>query len=121
MLRFLLDANVSPEIALLFRELGYGAKSIQEECLGRLSDEEIIALAKREKRIIMTFDHDFAETWYFKERGKIGVLYLRTHFQTTEYVKGLLRSFIRSKILEKENLGKALVVLSEGGHRIVRY
>lgn len=118
--KFLLDANISPETAEVFRKLGYNTKSIQEDALGKLSDEEVIKLARQEKRIIVTFDHDFAYAWYFVERGKVGVIFLRTRFQTTEYVERIISHFLQAKTIEKERLEKALVVLSEVGHRIVR-
>lgn len=121
MFKFLLDANISPELAVLFRKLGYETKSVLEEGWGKLSDREIIELAKRENRIIVTFDRDFAETWYFKEKGKIGILFLRTRLQTLEHVSRVISSFIRLKTLEKEKLEVSLVVLSEAGHRIARY
>lgn len=121
MLKFLLDANLSPETAEAIRELGYNTRSIQEEGLGELSDEEIVELAKREKRIIITFDQDLADAWYFREHGKVGVILLRTHLQTVEHLESVLTPFIEAKVIEKEKLKKSLTVLSEAGHRIVRY
>ena len=42
-------------------EQGYDIKHIIEEGLASILDEEVLALALREERIIVTFDSDFGE------------------------------------------------------------
>lgn len=49
-------------------------------------------------------DRDIAEAWYFKERGKVGVLFLRTRLQTVEHVNTVLAPFIEAKILSRKSL-----------------
>ena len=46
MRKLLLDANISPETAQFLRTLKYSVKSIQEEGLGKLPDEEIVAITQ---------------------------------------------------------------------------
>ncbi len=117
--KFLLDANLSPLTAHYLRENTIQAKSILEENLGQLTDEEIVARAKRGKRIVITFDRDFAELWYFKEWGKIGIILLKTRHQRPAYINPILGTFLSSKVIEKQKLTKSLIVLSESGYRVV--
>lgn len=118
--RVLLDANLSPETAKFLRTLDISANSIQEQGLGRLSDEEIIAIGKKESRMIITFDYDFAELWYFKEWGTVGIIHLRTKLQTVEHVNPVLGNFLSNGIIEKESLQQSLIVLDESEYRVVR-
>lgn len=68
--RFLLDANLSPETADFLRSLVFDVKSLIEEGLGDLDDEEVIKITRRENRILVTFDLDFAEVHYFSSTRK---------------------------------------------------
>lgn len=64
MIKFLLDANLSPITSNYLIKLGHNSKSITEEKLGYLKDTEIVKVAKKEKRIIITFDLDFGEIYH---------------------------------------------------------
>ena len=48
MIKFLLDANLSPISSRFLNQRGYHSKSITEEGLGYLEDIEIIKLAKKD-------------------------------------------------------------------------
>lgn len=53
-MKFLADENLPRTIVLFLRSKNHHVKDIKEEQLQGLDDNEIIALAKREKRIILT-------------------------------------------------------------------
>ena len=117
-LKFLLDANFSPITAVFLRNLGFDATSILEQKLHYLSDEEVVKKAKKEGRVIITFDQDFADMWYFREKGKIGIIRVRTKNQTPEHVNEILKKFLESSKL-KADFGKQLVVIKETEIRIL--
>src|SRR3989344_2542575 len=103
MLKLLLDANLSPMTADFLRKLKLNVESLIEEGLYSLEDSEVVKFAKREKRVIVTFDYDFAEIWYFKKKGKIGVIHLRLKDQTVENVNVVLKDFfVKSKLENKK-------------------
>jgi predicted nuclease of predicted toxin-antitoxin system len=63
-LRLLLDAHISgPRIAAALRELGHDVRAADEEReLDGWADEELLALAAAEERVMVTFDvKDFPE------------------------------------------------------------
>ncbi len=120
MIKFLLDANLSPETAEFLRSLDYDIKSILEENLGKISDEQVIEVAKKEKRVIITHDLDFGETYHFREEGKIGILVLRLKNQTIEATNKILEEFLKKKILKKQSLEKSLIILTEINYRIYK-
>ena len=113
-----MDANLSPLTAEFLRNLNFDAVSILEQKLHYLSDEEVVKKAKREARIIITFDRDFADLWYFREKGKIGIIHVRTKNQTPENVNEILRRFIENP-KPSINLNNKLTVVKETGFRIV--
>jgi predicted nuclease of predicted toxin-antitoxin system len=116
---FLLDANLSPETATYLSEtLGVDAVRLTGE-QARFTDEQVVALAKRESRVIVTFDLDFGEIYHLRERGEIGVIILRLEDQTVESVNRVLaRFFARSR--GSDELARTLVVLERDRMRIVR-
>jgi len=120
MIKFLLDANLSPESAELLRNLSYDTKSLLEENLGQISDEEVVKLARKEKRIIITHDLDFGEIYHFKEEGKFGILVLRLKNQTVESVNKVLDKFLKKQIIQKQRLTKSLIILTETSYRIYK-
>ena len=116
--KFLLDANLSPITAEFLRNLNFDAASILEQKLHYLSDEKVVRKAKREGRIIITFDQDFADLWYFREKGRLGIMRIRTKNQTPEHVNEILKKFFESP-KSKVDFSKHLVVIKETGVRIM--
>ena len=117
-LSFLADENISPESAEYLETLGYPCHSLCREGPRRLSDREIIALAKREGHVILTHDLDFGQIYYFVEEGQVGILVLRLRHQTVEVVNDVLQRFLRSEALAEQQLRRSLVILSETTYRV---
>ena len=118
MIPFLADENISPETADFLEGLGYPCHSLRRNGPRRLSDPEIITLAKQEERIILTHDLDFGEIYYLVEKGAIGILVLRLRHQTVEWVNDALQRFLTSGALGEEGLRRSLVVVSENWYRV---
>jgi len=57
--RFLIDQNRSPRLAVLLREYGHDAIHTLEVGLERAKDEELLLLAATENRVIVSGDTDF--------------------------------------------------------------
>jgi predicted nuclease of predicted toxin-antitoxin system len=60
-IKFLADMGISLRTVSWLREQGYDVVHLRDEGLQTLPDEEIIAKAKREERIILTVDLDFPQ------------------------------------------------------------
>ncbi|HHW19262.1 MAG TPA: DUF5615 family PIN-like protein [Firmicutes bacterium] len=58
-MRFLVDNALSPWIAGELRQFGHDVVHVREIGMASASDAEILALAVREKRIVLTADTDF--------------------------------------------------------------
>jgi predicted nuclease of predicted toxin-antitoxin system len=78
--RFLLDAHVSgPRIGRRLREAGHDVSALdQEQALEGLDDEEVLALASHEERILVTHNiRDFPEIlreWGAAQRTHAGAI-----------------------------------------------
>jgi len=59
-MKFLANENFPAPSVFLLRTNGIDIKSVQEDAPG-ITDAEVIALAQRDDRIILTFDKDYGE------------------------------------------------------------
>ena len=59
---FLTDENIPPKIIEFLRSSskGYDVADVRERNLSRISDAELIEIAKKEERILLTFDKHFS-------------------------------------------------------------
>ncbi|MDA2922267.1 DUF5615 family PIN-like protein [Patescibacteria group bacterium AH-259-L07] len=120
MLKFLLNANISHETADFLNSLGYDAKTVAQFNLRRADDSAIVTKAIKEKRIIITFDLDFGEIFYFLAKKNLGVIILKLRDQTVESVNKTLRWLLETKILEKKKFKNALIIVEERRIRVRR-
>jgi len=120
MLRFLLNANISHETAKFLESLGYEARTVAQFGLEEAEDSKIVERAIKEKMILITFDLDFGEIFYFSTKEKIWIIILKLKDQTVESVNKTLARLLQSKILEKEEFQNTLMIVEEGRVKIRR-
>lgn len=120
MTKYLLDANLSPLTRqFLERQFDLDVIDLASEGLSSLPDEDVVALAKRSDRVIITFDLDFGEMYYLREPGTFGVIILRLVNQTVEAVNGVLGNFF-SQLADQIYIDFSLIVIDEDRVRIAR-
>lgn len=79
-MRFLLDAHVSgPRIGRRLRDAGHDVRALdQEQALEGLDDEEVLALAAQEQRILVTHNirdfPDILREWATAQRAHTGAI-----------------------------------------------
>lgn len=64
-MKWLADENVPATSVRLLREAGWDVAHVREHHAG-ISDAEVLALAVRESRALLTFDRDFGELVFHK-------------------------------------------------------
>src|SRR3989442_5815740 len=74
--RFLLDQNVDPAVADMLRKSGWSAQHVGEVGLLGQPDENILARAQRDDRILLTHDPDFLDDRAFPPHRNPGVIVL---------------------------------------------
>ena len=74
--RFLVDEALGQEVANYLEEKGYNAMFVDKAGLTGHSDEDVFAYAWRERRVLLTHDHDFLDDTRFPEHRNPGVIVL---------------------------------------------
>jgi predicted nuclease of predicted toxin-antitoxin system len=75
--RFLLDQSTDARLGVYLRRLGHDATRIGAEYPAGLADLAVLAIAERERRILITDDRDFGELVVRLEPPHAGIIYLR--------------------------------------------
>ena len=74
--RFLVDENIDPSLVEVLSKLGWNAKWVWDYGLTGQPDENVIAVAWNEKRILLTCDQDFLNDSQFPEHRNPGLVVL---------------------------------------------
>jgi predicted nuclease of predicted toxin-antitoxin system len=76
-LRFLVDESADARLATYLRSLGFDAATVAEHFRPGLSDDDVLAVARAEGRILVTDDKDFGELVVRHRHSHAGVILLR--------------------------------------------
>ena len=76
-MRFLVDASSDARFVTHLRSLGHDVTRVGTDYDARLADTEILAIAHRERRVLITDDRDFGDLVYRRRQPHAGVIYLR--------------------------------------------
>ena len=76
-MKFLANENVATASVALLRKTGFDVCHVAEDCPGG-QDADILELARRRDRIVITFDRDYGELVFKLNKPRpVGVIYLR--------------------------------------------
>jgi predicted nuclease of predicted toxin-antitoxin system len=76
-MNFLLDQSTDARLVPWLTERGHNARRIGRDYPHGLPDEQVLAIAQREGRILITDDRDFGELVFRHRQPHTGVIYLR--------------------------------------------
>jgi predicted nuclease of predicted toxin-antitoxin system len=77
-MQFLADESCAMPVIKALREAGHDVLAISEIARGA-SDDQVLELAVKQKRVLITEDRDFGELVYARGRSSAGVVLLRFH------------------------------------------
>jgi len=117
MLKFLADENIAPRVVEALRKEKFDVLSVFEEKLSGTSDEKILKMAQKEKRLILTHDKDFGNLIRQPYRSHSGVILLRLRNQSPQNVILHLIPFLKKIKIDK--IRNRLVIFQEGKIRII--
>ncbi len=111
-MKFLLDQNAETRVLLFLASQGHDAKRVGVDYPPGIPDEEVLARAYSEQRILITNDRDFGELIFRQKLPHAGVIYLRFPLDaTTDQKIASLTSLLSTRA---SDLGKFLVVTPRG-------
>ena len=76
-MNFLFDQSADFRLISHLRNLGHDVVAISREYPHSLADEEVLAIAREEKRILIVSDRDFGELIFHQELSHAGVIFFR--------------------------------------------
>lgn len=114
---FLIDENLSPELAASLRDLGYEAQAVRDVGLRGAPDETIIRYLRQENCILITSDLDFGEFFYGQNFGGFGVIIIRSKRRGTVATQEILERLHTKNVLTDPRLANSLLVAGEKEYR----
>ena len=112
--KLLADANISVKTVDFLLSQGIDIIRVHPSFL---TDEEVIELARKESRAILTFDKDFGEIYYFSKNKSLTIIVLYVVDQRIEAVNPIIKLFLENHSFEEMN--NKLILLYEGRYRIL--
>lgn len=115
-MEFKIDENLPIEAAQLLRLAGHSADTVHDEQLTGHPDPDIAAVCRRESRILVTLDLDFADIRVYPPEQYAGVIVLRPRLQAKPDVLSLLKRLVG--LLGQQPLEKMLWIVDESRLRV---
>lgn len=101
-MKFLANENVPSLACQQLKRDGVNIVSVLEVTAGA-KDEDVISLALRENRAIITFDKDFGELVFAKKVKVPGIILLRFPPESASFVASKIRELLANKDISLEN------------------
>mgnify|MGYP005857755875 CR=1 FL=1 len=102
-MKLLANENFPLSSVHLLRKLGYDIKAIGDDDKS-VSDKQVIELAIKENRLILTFDKDYGELiFHFGYRPRTGVFFLRLDKYTPEEPGEIINQILSDESFSTEN------------------
>lgn len=117
MLKLLADENIAPRVVRALRQEKFNILSVYEEKLSGISDEKILKIAKKQKRVILTHDKDFGSLIHQPYQLHGGAILLRLKNQSPKNVIFYLVPFLKNA--KSDRIKNRLVIFQEGKIRII--
>jgi len=116
-MRFKLDENLGIRSQNIFRESGLDVETVSSEKLNGVSDKELYAHCKTEKRCLVTLDKDFSDIINFDPKELSGIVVLRMAVNPSiVQLEKLTKQFITA--LSTNTLENHLWIVESGRIRI---
>jgi predicted nuclease of predicted toxin-antitoxin system len=112
-LRILADESVEGEVVACLRSQGHDVAYIPEASAG-IRDDEVIARANAEGRVLLTEDKDFGDLAFFYGNRSSGIVLLRAHGADVEAKASLVADVLETHDAELTMDPPHFVVLQWG-------
>lgn len=113
-MKYLADENVEKPIVDWLRNQGQDVYYVPEESPS-LKDNDIIKIAQKEKRILITNDKDFGELVFRQNKVSKGIILIRASNESSSNKLELVKNVLKKV---GDNLEEKFVVVNEAGIRL---
>jgi len=113
-LKFIVDVGVSNKVEKWLAEQGFDVKTVRN-IDPMISDHEIVKIASKENRIVITMDKDFGELVYRTNIDHAGVLLLRLEGYSSEGKVKVIKRILEE---HQDKIGGKFCVYKDNNLRI---
>ena len=114
MLKFLADVNIEKDLVEFLNKQGFDVLWIPDyDC--RLKDNDLLELANKENRILITNDTDFGEIVFLQKKISEGIILLRVKGQKVNIKLRVLKKLLK---FHSNKIKNNFIVISERRIRI---
>jgi predicted nuclease of predicted toxin-antitoxin system len=114
-MKFVVDECTGSKVAQWLRKEGHDVISIFDDARGS-DDDQVLALAHNEDRVLITGDKDFGELIFREGRSHHGVILLRlTNPNPANHISALERLFLQNQPLIDQ-----FIVVTDAGIRVAK-
>jgi predicted nuclease of predicted toxin-antitoxin system len=114
--KFKADENLPVEVVALFRTAGHDAFTVVEQRLQGQADSRIIDICRREDRVLLTLDLDFADVRTYPPQQCPGIVVLRVRYQDRPHLLAVFQRIL--PLFDKEQIAQHLWIVDETQVRI---
>ena len=110
-MKFKLDENMPSDLARMLKDEGNDVSTVKDEGLHGFPDPQVLDKAAGERRILLTFDQDFADIRTYPPGTHSGIIVFRLRDQRWLTLELALKRLMRDYRLEA--LAGALTIVQE--------
>ena len=115
-MRFLADAGISPKTVEFLKQLGHEAAHVRTLGMQRAPDAQVIALARTDGSVALSFDLDFGDLLALGVTDKPSVILFRLADERAESVNRRLSTVLDEQATELES--GALILVQDTRYRV---
>ena len=115
-MRLLIDQNLPSDTASLLRTLGHDAVNARDLSMNRDEDEELLAVAISDKRVIATLDSDFHALIVTQGLSEPSTIFIRVHAPPGNVACEMIHNICNR--FEQRLLAGCLITVTEEAVRI---
>jgi predicted nuclease of predicted toxin-antitoxin system len=115
-MRFLADAGISPKTVEFLKQLGHEATHVRTLGMQRAPDAQVIALARTDGSVVLSFDLDFGDLLALGVTDKPSVILFRLADERAESVNRRLSTVLNEQVTELES--GALILVQDTRYRV---
>lgn len=88
------DENLPVDLVDISRSAGHDASSVFEQNLSGEEDGSLLSICRRENRVLITLDMDFADVRSYPPEDSCGIVVLRLRKQDKPHVKDIIKRLL---------------------------
>src|SRR5438067_7375925 len=115
-MKFLLVESAAYALTDMLRDLGHDVTAIAHDYPRSIKDGDVLAIARREKRILITNDRDFGELVFLRRLPHAGIILFRLGNENVPTKTAWLRSLLTDFAGQLDHF----IVVTERGVRVRR-